>query len=859
MGMSPEKQKLLAVERFNKKNYLSAYDILWGLGIDNFISYCQKVSATKTNWLIDPRSFPVFWEEFAIKEEIFDELFQGKHGELLLYIYFTECKLFSQTFLEKLSKHDPQLLVKGIRINAVFLNEHYLGSLCALSLPTDLIIHQEVWKTLQSTELKIWEKVRSGMDNLKREHIEQILSDTIIWMEINRFGNNNRKRVHHLATTYSFFIELLFSLEYRNKWNLKKNLDEGAFFNSFVKRFESARNSKGKIPESPIPQILASISSLLDFHNTVLNTYRYSSELAPFQENELIYLQTSPEETYHWKINGVRYDAMQLRYMKMGASFVEEVERSGYMAIPKGRTSEDQDINRVLAGMKFATLFMLEEMEISSMTIGNVSVKAEDILSPLIAFSFNKLFRYERDLTLFEKGNSDWYEAMRNIFVKAIQQDIRREPYIFMEKEDFIKLNQEAIKQMPADIPDHILSLFSYKPPGEKAFDRFNAQYEVWQQPYVHFGKYIFCPLIFFGTNVWFYAFIQECLIQRKGKRMYKPEICNMEQQLGEKFKSKGWQTRVLDDAEANEMDGDIDILIEDHEVAICIQLKRTYLRLNAKDRYYESETVDRKAAKQLQMAELTLLKTKPSYYGNKRIVKWIVSTSFEDILKIVDGCLKINYFELINAIADPELKTLNQLIESIEKDKNIQLLYDGFQNSSTPFEQRGFIASLGLPIDLFESHAYRILLPSEQNASASLYFENYNRALGCDQAGKKEEALVLFQSCIKANDRDGDVWGAMANTLADLGYRKEALPAFERGLSLLPGDPTIMRNYSLALLEFGEYFSGLKLSQELYLKYPLMADLKLEFDTNYKRCLSRGVLLIEEISYLNKMDFTAP
>lgn len=842
-----------AVRHFQGADYLPAFQELWNLGANEFVAYCQKVSATKTNWLIDPRSSPVFWEEFAIMEEIFDLLFQSERGELLLYIYFTECKLFSQIFLEKLSKNHSQLLVKAIRINGVFLNEYYLELLCKLSLPADLTIHQEVWKILRSTELEIWQNVNSGMDRLNGNNLKDILSDTIIWLEINRFGNNNRKRVNHLAVVYSFFIELLFSSEYRNKWNLKKNLDEGAFFKSFVQRFELARNSKDKIPDSPIPQLLASISSLLDFHNTVLNTYRYSHDLIPIQENGLIYLQTSPEETYQWRVNGVRYDAIQLRYIKMGASFVEEVEQSGYMAIPKGRTAEDQDINRVLAGMKFATLFMLEEMAISSMTIGNVSVKTEDVLSPLIAFSFNKLFRYERDLTLFEKSTSDWYEAMRNIFVKAIQQDIRREPYIFMEKEGFIKLNQEAIKQMPADIPDHILSLFSYNPSDEKAFDRFNTRYEIWQQPYIHFSKYIFCPLIFFGTNVWFYSFIQECLIQRKGNRLYKHEIISMEQHLGEKLKNKGWNARVLDDKEANEMDGDIDILIEDHEVAICIQLKRTYLRLNAKDRYYESETVDRKAARQLQMAEQTLLITKQSQYGNKKIVKWIVSTSFEDILKIVDGCLKINYFELINAIADPTVKTLNPLIESVEKDKNIQLLYDTFQCSDTPEEQKEIISSLGLPITLFESSAYRILLPNEKTNSASRYFEEYNRALKLDDEGRKEEALILFQSCINVNDRDGDVWGAMANTLADLGYRKEALTAFEKGLSLLQGDPTLMRNYSLALLEFGEYFSGLKLSKELYLKYPLMAHLKLEFETNYKNCLSQGVLLIEEIAYLNK------
>lgn len=324
-----------------------------------------------------------------------------------------------------------------------------------------------------------------------------------------------------------------------------------------------------------------------------------------------------------------------------------------------------------------------------------------------------------------------------------------------------------------------------------------------------------------------------------------------MENNLGDKIKEKKWKVKVLSDEEANSVNGDVDIIVEDEDTLLFIQLKRTYLRLNSRDRYYESVLIDRKAAKQLNLAQEFLSHPNQVFSSKKNPIKWIVSTSFEGILQQIDGCRKVNYFELINALKNPEIKSLNELINDVESDTNLKRVKDSLSKPELEEEAKEMMRSMGLPIPVFESQAYRILLADKDEQETSTYFQCYNKALEFDRAGNKERAISLFYRCIQMNESDGDVWGAIANSLIDIRIAREAFVAFENALRLLPGDPTVMRNYGLALIERHEYFKGLKLLQELYLKYPLLGNARREFESNYQKCLSHGLLLIEEISYL--------
>jgi hypothetical protein len=96
------------------------------------------------------------------------------------------------------------------------------------------------------------------------------------------------------------------------------------------------------------------------------------------------------------------------------------------------------------------------------------------------------------------------------------------------------------------------------------------------------------------------------------------------------------------------------------------IQLKRTYFRTTLKDAFYESVQSDRKAAQQLNDG-IDFLNTDSSIFQLKgEPVKWIVSTSFENVLTEIDGCLKVNYFELIWMLRNQEFDSLRELIAKI-------------------------------------------------------------------------------------------------------------------------------------------------------------------------------------------------
>lgn len=851
--------KSKALGYFRAADYSKAFSELWKLERGEFLSYAQSERKeknplhTKTNWLIDQKSSGFFWNEFSLKEEVFPVLFLTGDTEHLLHLYFSRSRQFSEELIKRLASACPGELVKAVRLNSIFLKPDRVDFLCSLSLLPDLSIHQESWKKIQSEELEIWLKVESAFSDIVGKDLETLLADTVIWLELSRFKNNNRARVHQLALVYSFFIEYVCKSQ-RQDWRLSDTgLNGDTFFMLFMQRMKKAMESGDNFHDSPVSKTLGWISVLLDFHHKIVDPYCFNLNYQPTKEGDFIYLQTTPEEHYNWLVDGVRYEFIQLGYNQEAALFVEEAEKQGLMVIPKGRSSGDEDINRLMAGMKYASLFILEEMAISTIRSGNVDVSTEDILTPLITFSFNRLFRYEHALMKFEQQSKNWYEAFMRIFAEGIKTDIAKEPYVFIGKEEFIDLNNKAVPQLTPETPNHVMKIFSYRKESLKKINRFDLEYEVWQKPYLDLGDNIFSPLIFFGTNVWFYAFVQEALLQRKGTNSYKNETTQMENHLGDKIREKGWGVKVVSDEEASSVKGDVDIIVEDGDSLLFIQLKRTYLRLNSKDCYYESILIDKKAANQLNEAEKYLAKKNPIYNIQKAPVKWIVSTSCEGILQGIDGCSKVNYFELINALKNPEIKSLRELIMDVEGEMNLKKVNNSLMEGELPEELKEIVLSIGLPIPLLESQSHRILLSDKNKEKTYAYFQDYNRALELDGNGKKAEAIGLFWRCIQINNSDGDAWAAMANSLMDIGCLTEGYIAFEHAIRLLPGNPMLMRNYGLALMEGHQYFKGLKLLQDLCVKYPLMGDTRKEFDMNYENCLKHGLLLIEEVSFLNR------
>ena len=216
-------------------------------------------------------------------------------------------------------------------------------------------------------------------------------------------------------------------------------------------------------------------------------------------------------------------------------------------------------------------------------------------------------------------------------------------------------------------------------------------------------------------------------------------------------------------------------------------------------------------------------------------VIKWIVSSSFEHIGKIYDGCRKVNYFEVLHVLEKAEVKTICDLQEYMESDKFwIEII--------TAMHQSGLIkAESDFPIQVFDSKAYNMSFLSDDETGQ--YAQMFNKAIQLDAAGKKERTIALLKKCIAANAMDGEVWAALANTLADIRKYEESFQAFEKALAFLPDDPFVLKNYTTALFEAGKYYESMIKLKKTIEKYPLLYELRLIFQDRLDVCRNENLL----------------
>lgn len=830
-----------AKSAFDKGDFSLAFQTLWKVGIPDFVAYAQREESKtkKTNWLTQK----CFWENWILNEIVFDAIFKSDSADQILHNYFSKCNIQVQRFETKLASKFPQVFVKAIRINQVFLKADRIKNLNSIQLDSKFQLHQKLWKKVFEIEQSQWKEIETELSSVSEFSLNKILSHCIIWLETIRFDDSSQQSIHHLASVYSFFIESVL-----NKYPEKNQdiINENNFFKQFIEIFTSVYKHKKTIEESPVSKLLIRISYWINFKEHVISPYSFDLNIEPIQQNELVFFNSTPEAYYNWRVNGVRYEVNQLNYILRGNEFVEYLEQNNLIKIP-GRTEMDIQLNRNLASSKWATLLMLDDLACESFQIGNNRIESEKLLSPLLTYSFNRLSRYEHSLKIHSQTSQSWSESFMKLTLQSIATDIRREPFFLMTESEYKNLNKEALTQMPEHFTTEVVQLFSYRPNPKYEFNRFQQRYDVWQKPFSKIGDFLFCPMMFFASNIWFYSFAQAALLQKTQRS----ETQKMETHLGDLIKQKGWNVKVINDEEAGKLKGDVDIFVEDNDTLLFIQLKRTYFRLDLKDAYYEAINTDSKAAKQLNEAEKYLGNPNSIYQIKHKPVKWIVSTSFENIGSKINDCHKVNYFEFLNALKNPETKTLSDLITELEADKNLKAFVATIFNDEIPIEVKQVVSETVKPLATFESKFYKQTIFSDNEKETEKYNSIFSEAIEFDKQGKQNDSLVLFQKCISLNPNDGDAFGAIANILADMKLFDNSFIAFKKALELLPNDPYISRNFSLALLEAGKYYEGLKLAFELFEKFPLLGDIKILFEKHFEQCLKHGLLDTKQILQL--------
>lgn len=674
MVKSTKTIKSNAKKAFEKGNHSLAFLTLWDLeNIDDFVSYAESFHTKrdkntgkqikKENWFTSN----YFWNDFIIQQEYFYDLLKSESAIKLLHHYFESYKKQNNDFEKKVAKEFPELFVKAIRVNQVFLKPDRIESLQLLELDEKFRVHQTFWQYCSKIDLELWKDIQLEFECVKQLSIDDVFCHLITWLETHRFQNSDSGLLYHLSKVYSFFVELLL-FEYN--LNNTQRLNSDNLFNRFLKITESAYNGNKLLEKFSVSKSLELIYTWVDFYENTVVPYCFDMNFEPILELGIWKIKESAEANAKWKKGALRYKANKMYYDQLGFYMADYLEETGKLVIP-GEIENDIEMNRDFEIRKWSTAFILEDIQHEHFKINREIIHPQNLLIPLLAFVRNKFDRYEKSLDCYTQTSTTWNEAFLKLTNLARMTSTQLDPFVLITEDNYKTLNEEVFPEFKKNNTNEVLKLFSFRKYDiNNSFDRFNMNYNVWHKPFIKFGNLLFTPTMFFANNDWVHTFTEIVLKLNQNKQEKKLVSTKMENYLASKFEEKGLQVKVTTDEETTKMErGDVDIFVEDNDTLLFIQLKRTKFRLNPKDVYNEIVNVDLKASSQLNNAEKWLESPNEIYNVEKKPIKWIVTTSFENIGEIINGCIKVNYFDLLHLFRNMEIKSLRDIIHHIEND----------------------------------------------------------------------------------------------------------------------------------------------------------------------------------------------
>lgn len=629
------------------------------LGPDEFISFVLK----QRNKGKSKKKFRIadngeFWNEFLSDYTLLRILFRSKNGEDLFYWYLSNSEFVSRHLLDMLSKIDPEKLISLVRYSKLFLRDGGTEIIQGLSLPKEYNNnHQETWLYISRKDVELWSKI--NFNSWKEFPASQFLGNLINWLETKRFDDDSLMNLEQLAQSYNFIISLFLSENYERCKNLSSQELNDIFHASM---------------QHPSPILNESFNTVLEwkyFESAVITPYCFDQNIIPVLESESLRFEYIDEAEYrNWQINGERYFKNKERYFRLGAEEVQNAIDRG-LHIPEGRYDGDQAINLELCIKSTSAKLLLHDLHLDKIRINNGVFSTFDFINPLMGYSVNRQVRYETQLSDFSKESNSWQWAFYQLNEKCRVLDVDCDPYLMLKEKEYVDHNSQACNPDQAPIFEELIHNFGYRITEKFVFNRHKIGYDVWYKPFIRIQDYIFCPMMFFANNEWFYSFAQIVLKNYQIGRnvdLRKESANKMEEHLLQLFQkcNKDWKCLIP----KFKHEGDIDLIIHDNADTLIIQLKRTAFRTDLEQTYFESVQSDQKAAYQLNKGE-AYLNTNPDVHKlRKENKKYIVSTSFENIGNNIDNCLKVNYLELIWLLENRQFGSLQQLDEVLKRDE---------------------------------------------------------------------------------------------------------------------------------------------------------------------------------------------
>lgn len=817
--------KTVAREAFITKDYKEAFSILLEIGVSEFVSYGQKVIPVnkkrnltrKENWFLAKSCSQELWGDFLLNNDVFQKIFSSDEALSFLEYYFKSNIYLYPELGKKLAKEFPELFVRSVRVYQLFLEPEGMFLLAnAIEIPEVFQLHQKTWHILGENEQVLWAKVEDALQKVRSLAVPEILSYLIVWLENERVTRNSTQDMHHFAGVYSFFIQIVL----KEVSQPIPEFDDVFLTEVFLEKFrDKSRND--------VCDLLRNIDLWYQYYTSIVSPYSFDLNFQPIIENGSVYLYEPPLANYNYKLSEVRYNYNNLRYYGMATVYIAELEMQNKVNIPNGAHSNVKDENRELAIQQTQTRFILNDLGITHLFLQGKQIPFDKVIDSIRTYASNRKSRYEKPLRVELQGNKVWSDAYIRVIQEAMRNGITNlpSPYIYLSIEHYHDLNKQASEEMTLQDTEEIIDLFSYSVNPKNKFNRFNNNYDVLLKPFIKLNNYIFSPQAFFANNDWTYAAAQAGLVKNrfKSKADVKAETEQTEKSLGYSLTecNKLWKVIVTDQHLANEIKGDVDIIIEDDTHTLFMQLKRPYFRLEPKSAYLESLN-DIKAAEQLNNAQESLSVAQSPIKIVHKPIKWIVSSSYEGIGMEISNCRKINYFDLLSAVRSHKFETVIELIDYMELDKELKdFRKGGFSNSNVPHKQ--MVDALFNPLKYRQPQDSKIPISIDNTQLSRETRTIFSKGLELNKQGKNNAAIKVFQNYIERVPSNFEAHGAIANVYADIKDFNSAFKYFNIAMELSEFEPEIVKNYVLACAESGNLEHSFQLFKFLLESYPFM------------------------------------
>jgi hypothetical protein len=623
------------------------------------------------------------WQDVSVTSDEFLSVVNNTWEAIqFLHEYFSINTLPNELFLKELAEHYPELLIKAIRLNQVFLNPQHKNSIAFLKNHKNdyLKKHYEVADYVANVEQHLYQAIEAALKHTISFSCIEVMCCCALWFEQQRAQLFKEKDLSVVSYDLSqqtevldFFLYTWFKQVHEQTRTISSFTDDVLCTVTLLERPDLITH--------PVWKLLEQIKDYLYFQNGLLSSYSYELHYEVEDTNTAVFLACKNNtRLLQWDKEEEKLKYWYSYYRQHATDVVNQSIASGELRINK-RTHEDEQMNYEGSIRTMLSKLIAEDYEVWHSEVNGVPV--QQVLEVMNGFSINAWGRFVNLVDPFyDASPENWQQHLVTHLKKERQKGFKGTPTRLYNEQELIDqfTKQLAISQQTvASMLECISTDVSSEAKGSKI--------NLWNKPFLKINTYYFAFNGIMGESNTQTNVLNNILYANESThfKQGQAEVKKMEKRLQQLFIGAGFTNCLcsIDYYLGKERKGDFDVVVYENGILLLIEMKRTRVRVKLNEIHDEFMLNIRKASYQLDKA-ISFINAKfnacksnflkdlsikeNAAHELKGIYTLIVSTSFEQDHQLIENKhLKISWFELTQFLQQvKESKTKPTLFEVI-------------------------------------------------------------------------------------------------------------------------------------------------------------------------------------------------